>query len=68
MCLVLFTPFSIGVKEIAHNLNHGVDVPDLSLDRNELINIFDKHNINHEVITIRSNTGYNVEHIFYLKK
>lgn len=68
MCLVLFTPFSNGVKEIAHNLNHGVDVPDLSLDKNELIAIFEKHNITYELISIKSNTGYNVEHIFYLKK
>jgi len=68
MCLVLFTPFSLKTKEIAHNLKHGVDVPDLSFDKTELIEIFEKYNIKYELITINTNTGYNVEHIFYLNK
>ena len=70
MCLVLFTPFSSGeTKEIAHNLIYGVDVPDLSFDKNELIQLFEKNNIKYELTTIeKSNTGYNVEHIFYLQK
>ena len=68
MCLILFTPFSNQTNEISHNLKHGVDVPDLSFDKNELISIFKKYNIIYELITIQSETGYNVEHIFYLNK
>ena len=68
MCLVLFTPFSNETKEIAHNMNYGVDVPDLSLSKNEIINIFDKYNIKHTLITMNTQTQYNIEHIFYLTK
>jgi hypothetical protein len=68
MCLILFTPFSSETKEIAHNLKHGVDVPDLSFNKNELISIFENYNIIYELNTIKSNTGYNIEHIFYLTK
>ena len=68
MCLVLFTPFSDETKEIAHNLKHGVDVPDISFDKNELINIFERYNIKYELITLNTQTGYDVEHIFYLFK
>ena len=66
MCLILFTPFSDETKEIAHNLQHGVDCPDLSFNKNELINIFQKYNITFELQSIQTNTGYNIEHIFYL--
>jgi hypothetical protein len=68
MCLILFTPFSNQTNEIAHNLKHGVDVPDLSFDKNELIAIFKKYNISYDLLTIQSDTGYNIEHIFYLNK
>lgn len=68
MCLILFTPFSDKTHEIAHNLNHGVDVPDLSFNKDELITIFDKYGIKHELLTIQSETGYNIEHIIYLTK
>jgi len=68
MCLVLFTKFSDETKEIAHNLKHGVDVPDISFDKNELINIFKMYNIKYELITLNTDTGYNIEHIFYLNK
>ena len=68
MCLIIFTHFSDETKEIAHNLQHGVDVPDMSLNKNELISVFEKYNITYEFITITSDTGYRVEHIFYLNK
>ena len=68
MCLVLFTPFSNETTEISHNLKHGVDVPDISFNKNELINLFKKYNIKHNLITINTDTGYNIEHIFYLIK
>jgi hypothetical protein len=68
MCLVLFTPFTNKTKEIAHNINHGVDVPDISFNKDELIEIFNCNNITYSLITLNTNTGYNIEHIFYLKK
>jgi hypothetical protein len=68
MCLVLFTPFSNETTEIAHNLKHGVDVPDLSFNKNELIDIFNKNNIEFELISLNTDTGYNIEHVFYLNK
>ena len=68
MCLVLFTPFSDETKEIAHNLKHGVNVPDISFDKNELINIFIRYNIKYELVIINTNIGYNVEHIYYINK
>ena len=54
--------------EIAHNLKHGVDVPDISFSKKDLISIFEKYNIKYELFTINSNTGYNIKHIFYLSK
>jgi len=69
MCLVLFTPFSENeTKEIAHNLQHGVDVPDLSFNKNELIKIFTSYNIKYKLESVNTLTGYNIEHIFYLEK
>lgn len=68
MCLILFTDFSDNTGEIAHNLKHGVDVPDLSFNKNELIEIFEKYNIKYKLQTLNTNTGYNIEHIFFLYK
>lgn len=68
MCLILFTPFSDKTREIAHNLRHGVDVPDMSFNKQDLLDIFEKYNIKHDLVTIQSATGYNIENIFYLTK
>jgi uncharacterized protein YqgV (UPF0045/DUF77 family) len=34
----------------------------------ELINIFEMYNIKYELLTLNTNTGYNIEHVFYLSK
>jgi hypothetical protein len=68
MCLVLFTPFSHETKQIAHNLVYGVDVPDLSFNKNDLIDIFEKYNVKYDLETFKTNTGYNIEYVFYLRK
>ena len=68
MCLILFTHFSDETKEIAHNLKHGVDVPDLSFNKNELTGIFEDHGVKYILMSIQSNTGYGIEHVFYLEK
>jgi hypothetical protein len=68
MCLILFTPFSDVTKEIAHNLQHGVDVPDMSFSKNDLTDVFTKYGITYELVSIQTSTGYSIEHVFYLKK
>lgn len=66
MCLVLFTPFSTETKEIAHNRGHGVDVPDISFRKEDLTDLFG--GIDWSIETFQTNTGYGVEHIFFLNK
>lgn len=70
ICLVIFTPINeVGSKEIAHNLMHGVDVPDLSLGHNELYGVFEEFGLKKVGMEqIASATGYGVEYIFYLEK
>lgn len=68
MCLVLFTKFADQTTEIAHNLKHGVDVPDLSLGYQEILDIFEETNCVYELITLHTQTGYGIEHVFKLSK
>jgi hypothetical protein len=66
--LVTFVPFSDNeTKELAHNQKHGVDVPDLSLDRKkffEIINSFNPKSVISE--KFETETGYGQEEIFYI--
>jgi len=68
MCLVLFTPFAPETAEIAHNLKHGVDVPDLSFSKQELISVFNEYPIEYEIESLNTQTGYGVEHVIYIQK
>lgn len=70
LCLVLFTPLSeTGTKEIAHNKIHGVDVPDLSLGKDELHRVFSEFDLKHvRMEEIRSATGYGVEYLIYIER
>lgn len=68
MCLILFTNFVDNTTEIAHNLKHGVDVPDMAFSKKELLDVFDNLNIKYKVETFTTNTGYKIEHIIYLEK
>lgn len=66
-CLILFTPFGIKTKEIAHNLKYGVDVPDISFKRSDIEKNF--KNLKWECMdNIPTQTGYGVEHIYYVEK
>jgi hypothetical protein len=70
LCVVLFTPFSSeGTKELAHNLMHGVDVPDLSLDKQrfeDILNTFEFSKITiEEHVTA---TGYGIETVILVEK
>lgn len=69
-CIVLFTPLSVsGTVQIAHNKMHGVDVPDLSLGRDELQRIFDEFDLARvRYEQIESATGYGVEYLIYIEK
>lgn len=67
-CLVLFTPFSNNTKEIAHNLSHGVDVPDISFSKNDIIQTILNNNCVFTLESFQTNTGYQIEHIFYITK
>lgn len=67
MCLILFTPFAGSTQEIAHNLAHGVDVPDIAFSQKDI----EKHLTGCDwkmIGNIKTDTGYGVEHIFYITK
>jgi len=68
MCLILFTPFTEKTKQIAYNLIHGVDVPDLSFSKNDLIKLMEQYGITYRLETYATSTQYGVEHVFYLEK
>jgi len=68
MCLVLFTPFTEITKEIAHNKKHGVDVPDMAFSKEDICSVLTQNNISYSIETLTTNTGYGVEHLFYLTK
>jgi hypothetical protein len=65
-CLVLFTPFSDTTHEIAHNLKHGVDVPDISFRKDDVEEYFKGYVWRME--SIKSKTHYKIEHIYYIEK
>ena len=67
LCIVLFTPFSDKTKVIAQNKIHGVDVPDISLNKEDL----ERHFIGlkwHLTENLKTRTGYGVEHVYYVEK
>jgi hypothetical protein len=66
--LVLFTPFSEKTKQISHNEAYGVDVPDISFKIEDITNIITKNNCEYKMETIKTDTGYGIEHVFYIKK
>jgi hypothetical protein len=54
---------------LAHNLKHGVDVPDLSISKkefNEILESFSPKLV--EVQTLKTSTGYGVEIIYKITK
>lgn len=65
-CLVLFTPFSDETREIARNEAHGVDVPDISFRREDIEERL--VGCTWKTETYKTNTGYRVEHIYYIEK
>ena len=72
MCLILFTPFVDVTKEIEgtvkQNTDCGVNVPDISFRKEDLINIFENYGIKYTMQTFNTSTLYNIEHIFFMEK
>lgn len=70
LVITLFVPLSDNeTEEIAHNKKHGVDVPDLKINRTEFLNIineFNPKNVNIELLN--TPTGYGQEEIIYITK
>jgi hypothetical protein len=67
MALVIFTPFSNNTRQIATSQDlTAFPVPDISFKKDDLTGYFAGLRVNEE--TVRSNTQYGVEHIFYLEK
>ena len=65
LCLILFTPFAEHTKEIAHNRNLGVDVPDLSFSRHDI----EKHFVGLTwklIPNVRTQSQYGVEHVYFV--
>lgn len=66
LCLVLFTPFSEATQIIAQNINHGIDVPDISFCKNDIESFFIKCQFN--LWTMETATGYGIEHMYRVIK
>lgn len=66
LSITLFIPLNEGgTEELSHNLQHGVDVPDLSISMKEFNEIIAKyHPTNIETETFTTMTGYNTEIIY----
>jgi hypothetical protein len=67
LCVILFTPLQVGPTiEIAHNRDHGVDVPDLAFNREQL----EKHlvGLKYHHTVLKTNTGYGEETIYYIER
>lgn len=65
-CLIIFTPFQDQTREIAHNLKHGVDVPDIGFQKEALERFLEGFNWRME--TRKTGTHYGVEHIYYIER
>jgi hypothetical protein len=63
LCLIIFTPFSSEVREIAHNKHLGVDAPDLSLSQIEIEKAFS--GVRWRLFKdLKTKSQYNVEHVY----
>jgi hypothetical protein len=65
-CLIIFTPFQEVTKEIAHNEKHGVDVPDIGFNKEELDHYF--LGLKWRMETIKTRTAYGIEHIYFIER
>jgi hypothetical protein len=67
MCLILFTPFVPETHEIAHNLVHGVDVPDIAFRQEDIQELL--VDCSWELAAnLSTETGYGQEHVYFLTR
>ena len=67
-CLVLFTPFFESTQQIRHNASDGIDIPDISFSKTDITNIFSQNDCVYTLESLHTDTGYGIEHIFYITK
>lgn len=70
ICLTFFINLSDDdTKELAHNLKHGVDVPDLSISKVKFDNILSKYKVKSvEIINLKTDTSYKNEIVYKITK
>lgn len=70
ICITFFIPLNeTDTIELAHNLKHGVDVPDLSISRDEFDAILDEYNPKSiDVDVLETATGYGIEIVCKITK
>ena len=68
LAITMFIPLiTEDSKELAHNAQHGVDVPDMAINEKEFMNVITKmnpSNIHREIFSTA--TGYNKEEIIFI--
>jgi hypothetical protein len=67
ICITMFIPLSDDTTEIAHNKQHGVDVPDLKISRTDFFDIIYSYNpFSVEEKLFKTSTGYGEEQMIYI--
>jgi hypothetical protein len=68
ICVVLFTPWGLETKNIANDYRK-IDVPDLSFNRDEFLEVFNSNNLSTSTIeNIKTKTLYGIEHVIFANK
>lgn len=68
-CLILFTPLVDNTNEIASNRVYGIDVPDISFSRDDIEIRLKAAGVTWELVSdIVTQTGYGVEHIYFIER
>lgn len=70
LVITLFIPLTEGVtKEIAHNKQHGVDVPDLYISREEFLSVITPFRVKEmTMLLLNTATGYGHEEMIFITK
>lgn len=68
LVITMFIPLGEETKEIAHNKQHGVDVPDMLISESQFFEIVNKHNPKSIVRELFDTaTGYGKEEMFFIE-
>ncbi len=66
LCVIIFTPFQDQTREIAHNKQHGVDVPDIAFARSDIERYFD--GLKWRLEDVKSGAHYGSERVYFVEK